>query len=90
MYTPESYPNRYWTGPRNTTAWSVFMAELTRSGNAIAELMLKDLAPQLHGAHLGQYDAVSESLDVVLTSVMKAYLTRTRCSRTCSTIHNCT
>ncbi|KAI6044598.1 carbohydrate esterase family 16 protein [Pisolithus marmoratus] len=28
LYSPDSYTNRYWTAPRNTTEWSVFMHEL--------------------------------------------------------------
>ena len=54
LYAPDSYPNRYWTAQRNTTEWSVFMTELTRAGNALSRLMLKDLAPQLPGAHIGK------------------------------------
>ena len=54
LYAADSYPNRYWTAQRNTTEWSVFMKELTTSGNAIAKLMLQALAPTLHGAHLGR------------------------------------
>ena len=55
LYAPDSYPNRYWTAQRNTTEWSVFMKELTTSGNAIAKLMLQELAPKLHGAHIGEH-----------------------------------
>ena len=47
LYAPDSYPNRYWTAQRNTTEWSVFMRELTLTGNALSELMLKALAPKL-------------------------------------------
>ena len=54
LYAPYSYPNKYWTEQRNTTGWSVFMRELTASGNAIAKLMLEALAPTLHGAHIGK------------------------------------
>ena len=54
LYAPDSYPNRYWTAQRNTTEWSVFMTELTTSGNEIAKLMLQALAPTLHGAHIGE------------------------------------
>ena len=54
LYSPDSYPNHYWTEERNTTEWSVFMRELTTSGNALAKLMLQALAPKLHGAHLGE------------------------------------
>lgn len=54
LYSATSWPNRYWTFERNTTEWSVFMRELTTSGNAIAKLMLEALAPKLHGAHIGE------------------------------------
>ena len=54
LYAADSYPNHYWTEVRNTTEWSVFMRELTLTGNALSELMLKALAPKLHGAHLGE------------------------------------
>ena len=54
LYAADSYPSRYWTAQRNTTEWSVFMNELTTSGNAIAKLMLQALAPKLHGAHIGE------------------------------------
>ena len=54
LYAADSWPNRYWTAQRNTTEWSVFMQELTTSGNAIARLQLQALAPTLHGAHVGE------------------------------------
>ena len=54
LYAADSYTNHYWTAQRNTTEWSVFMRELTTSGNALAKLMLQALAPKLHGAHLGE------------------------------------
>ena len=44
LYSPDSYPNHYWTAERNTTEWSLFMRELTTSGNAIAKLMLEAFA----------------------------------------------
>ncbi|KAI0372654.1 hypothetical protein BV20DRAFT_963698 [Pilatotrama ljubarskyi] len=65
LYSANSYPNRYWTGPRNTTEWSVFMAELTKSGNSIAELMLTGLAPKLRGAHLGLFDSHALFTDMI-------------------------
>ena len=55
LYLVNSYPNHYWTAQRNTTEWSVFMRELTTSGNALSKLMLQALAPRLHGAHLGEH-----------------------------------
>lgn len=53
LYSNDSYPNRYWTQERNTTEWSLFMRELTVSGNEIAKFMLKALAPTLRDAHIG-------------------------------------
>ena len=59
LYSANSYPSRYWTAQRNTTEWSIFMRELTTSGNAIAKLMLQALAPTLPGAHIGNVSSVS-------------------------------
>lgn len=58
LYSANSYPNRFWTFERNTTEWSIFMTELTTSGNALSKLMLQNLAPNLPGAHLGTYYCV--------------------------------
>ncbi|KAF5381804.1 hypothetical protein D9615_005588 [Tricholomella constricta] len=57
IYAPVSYPNRFWTAPRNTTAWSVLMRELVLSGNALTKLMLEALAPALPGSHIGLFDS---------------------------------
>lgn len=87
LYSANSYPNRYWTGPRNTTEWSVFMAELTKSGNAIADGLLRALTPKLHGAHLGKstYPIYKSDANSPRRCVaIQVYLTRTRSSRTCS------
>jgi phospholipase/lecithinase/hemolysin len=65
IYSAKSYPNRYWTAPRNTTEWNVFMAELTASGNALSRLMLQDLAPQLPGAHVGLFDSYTLFNDIM-------------------------
>ena len=59
LYSANSYPSRYWTAQRNTTEWSIFMRELTTSGNAIAKLMLQALAPTLPGAHIGNFSSAS-------------------------------
>lgn len=53
LYAPESYPNKYFTNPRNTTEWSVFMRELVLSGNALSRLMLHALVSESPGAHIG-------------------------------------
>ncbi|KZW03551.1 carbohydrate esterase family 16 protein [Exidia glandulosa HHB12029] len=57
IYSAAGYPNRYWAFERNATEWSVFMTELTKSGNALSKLMLQDLAPRLPGAHIGLFDS---------------------------------
>ena len=82
LYAADSYPSRYWTAQRNTTEWSVFMNELTTSGNAIAKLMLQALAPKLHGAHIGESALCPRSLMHSLTSSCQVSLTRTPSSRT--------
>ncbi|KAH7061744.1 carbohydrate esterase family 16 protein [Auriculariales sp. MPI-PUGE-AT-0066] len=56
MYSENAYYTRYWALERNATAWSVFIAELTKAGNAISRLMLQDLATDLPGAHVGLFD----------------------------------
>jgi hypothetical protein len=38
------------------------MRELVLSGNDLTRLMLQDLAPKLHGAHIGQYITLLEKL----------------------------
>ena len=70
LYAVDSYPNRYWTAQRNTTEWSVFMNELTTSGNAIAKLMLEALAPKLHGAHLGELAFTPFSISEAVTHLV--------------------
>ncbi|KAI8974582.1 GDSL lipase/esterase [Trametes punicea] len=87
LYSPNSYPNRYWTAPRNTTEWSVFMAELTKSGNAIAQLMLQALAPQLHGAHLGLFD--SHALFTDMINRPQLYLNGTAPLNVTGAVHAC-
>ncbi|KIJ69630.1 carbohydrate esterase family 16 protein [Hydnomerulius pinastri MD-312] len=57
LYNSNSYPNRYWTAERNSSDWEVLMRELTRSGNAITNLMLEALAPRLPDAHIGLFDS---------------------------------
>ena len=64
LYSPDSWLNRFWTAERNTTEWSLFMRELTTSGNAIAKLMLEALAPTLHGAHVGKPPAPGLPMNV--------------------------
>ena len=54
LYSKDSYPNQFWTFERNSTEWSIFMTELTTSGNALTELILRDLASTLVGAQIGR------------------------------------
>ncbi|TCD62319.1 hypothetical protein EIP91_007059 [Steccherinum ochraceum] len=65
MYSADSYPNRFWTAPRNTTEWSVTMAELTTGGNEIAKLMLQALPSSLPGAHIGLFDSYALFTDML-------------------------
>lgn len=60
LYQVDSYPNRFWTAPRNTTSWNLFVRELAVSGNEIARLMLKSLAIDLPDAHIGAFLPPSE------------------------------
>ncbi|KAI0666850.1 hypothetical protein C8Q78DRAFT_426008 [Trametes maxima] len=87
LYSANSYPNRYWTGPRNTTEWNVFMTELTKSGNAIAELQLKLLAPKLHGAHVGLFDSYALFSDII--EHPKLYLNGTAPLNVTGAVHAC-
>jgi len=53
IYTPESYPNKYWTAERNTTEWSLVMEQFACTVTGLATFMLRDLVPTLPGAHVG-------------------------------------
>ncbi|KAK0208793.1 hypothetical protein DFS33DRAFT_474038 [Desarmillaria ectypa] len=64
LYAPESYPNRYFTDPRNTTEWSVFMRELVLSVNALSRLMLHALIPEVPEARIGIFDSHALFTDV--------------------------
>ena len=54
LYSPDSYPNRFWTAERNTTEWSILMTEMVNAGNALSRALLEILAPTLPGAHVGE------------------------------------
>jgi len=56
LYSNYSYPNRYWTAERNTTEWNVFMKEIVETGNALTELMLQAMIPQIPDAHVAAFD----------------------------------
>ncbi|KAJ6617512.1 GDSL lipase/esterase [Mycena sp. CBHHK59/15] len=59
LYSPNSYPNRFWAVERNTTDWSVLMTEMVLAGNMLAKLMLQALAPTLPGSHIAIFDSHS-------------------------------
>lgn len=69
LYAADSWPNRFWTAPRNTTEWSIFMRELTLSGNALSKLMLKDLASKLRGAHIGEFKLQDKAFRLQIVNV---------------------
>ncbi|KAL5511906.1 hypothetical protein ACEPAH_5124 [Sanghuangporus vaninii] len=65
LYSNISYPNRYYTLERNSTEWSIFMTELTTTGNALSKLMLEQYASSLPGAHIGLFDSHSLFSDII-------------------------
>ncbi|KAF9450392.1 carbohydrate esterase family 16 protein [Macrolepiota fuliginosa MF-IS2] len=65
LYSPNSWPDKYWHIQRNTTEWSIIIRELVLSGNALIKLMLQALAPKLTGAHVaGVFDSHSLFTDM--------------------------
>ncbi|KAK7457129.1 hypothetical protein VKT23_010429 [Stygiomarasmius scandens] len=70
LYSADSYINHYWTLERNTTQWTVSMAELVTSGNRIARLMLDALVPSLAGAHVGFFDSYGLFKDMLANPSM--------------------
>ncbi|KAF5370382.1 hypothetical protein D9758_006890 [Tetrapyrgos nigripes] len=56
-YAPDAYPSKFWNAERNTTEWHIGIAELVRSGNKLAELMLTQMAANLSDAHIGIFDS---------------------------------
>ncbi|TBU30115.1 GDSL lipase/acylhydrolase [Dichomitus squalens] len=87
LYSANSWPSRYWTTQRNTTEWSIFMKELTTSGNTIAKLQLQALAPTLHGAHIGLFD--SHSLFADMFARPQLYLNGTAPLNVTGAVHAC-
>ncbi|KAH9926288.1 GDSL lipase/esterase [Epithele typhae] len=87
LYAPDSYPNHIWSAERNTTEWSVFMRELTTSGNAIAKLMLQALAPTLPGAHVGLFD--SHTLFADMFAHPERFLNGTAPLNVTGAVHSC-
>lgn len=65
IYQVDSYPNKFWTAPRNTTDWNLSVRELAVAGNEIAELLLKFLAPTLPGAHVGEWTGSFSGMSTV-------------------------
>ncbi|EIM83790.1 GDSL lipase/acylhydrolase [Stereum hirsutum FP-91666 SS1] len=87
LYSNDSYPNRYWTQERNTTEWSLFMRELTGSGNEIAKFMLKTLAPTLPNAHIGLFDSHGLFNDILNNP--SSYLNGTAPLNTTGAVRSC-
>jgi hypothetical protein len=79
---------RYWTAPRNTVEWNIFMKELVASGNALTRLMIEALAPKLKGATIGYFDSYAFFNDMYNHPVRAlapfiardAHATRRRCT----------
>ncbi|KAH9916236.1 GDSL lipase/acylhydrolase [Amylocystis lapponica] len=65
LYSVDSYPNWYWTEPRNSTEWNLFMTELTNAGNELSSLKLQALVPTLPGAHVGYFDSYGLIMDII-------------------------
>ncbi|KIJ32821.1 carbohydrate esterase family 16 protein [Sphaerobolus stellatus SS14] len=65
LYQADSYPNRYWTEPRNTTAWNVQMKELVASGNALSDLLLANVATSLPHASICRFDSHGLFTDIL-------------------------
>jgi phospholipase/lecithinase/hemolysin len=57
LYSADTYPNFFWTGEHNATHWNLEMKQMTRAGNTLVSLMLKELAPSLPEAHIGVFDS---------------------------------
>ncbi|KAL1662984.1 hypothetical protein GGF50DRAFT_57866 [Schizophyllum commune] len=57
MYSANAYPNKFTTAAKNATEWHIMIKELTTAGNKIGELLLRNLAPKLEGAHIGLFDS---------------------------------
>ena len=89
LYAAQSFPNRYWHFPKNATEWSVFMTELTLSGNAISKLMLQALAPTLRDSHIGASGPGALAPSRLLTTRQRCS-TPTRSSQTCSSTRRST
>ncbi|KAH7923372.1 carbohydrate esterase family 16 protein [Leucogyrophana mollusca] len=64
LYSNYSFPNIYWDEQRNTTEWNVFMKELSRTGNALTELMLQALVPTMPDAHIASFDSYGLFTDI--------------------------
>ena len=87
LYSANSYPNRYWTEDRNTTAWAVFMNELVSSGNEIARLQLQALPATHPGAHIGLFD--SHALFTDILNNPKAFLNGSVEPNTTGAVRSC-
>ena len=81
LYSANSYPNRYFDRPRNTTEWNIFMGELVAAGNELQRLKLQVLAPSLRGAHLGEFKSLRMFM-ILSSREFQGYLTLMRSFRT--------
>ncbi|KAG8746662.1 hypothetical protein FRC12_014230 [Ceratobasidium sp. 428] len=58
MYSATGYTTKFWNYPHNQTEWSIFMAELVRSGNALTAFWIEYVAPlRLPGATFGLFNS---------------------------------
>lgn len=69
VYSPDSYPNRYWTAQRNTTEWNLVMTQLVNAGNALSRALLELLAPTLPGSHIGIVDVLLAATALHIDSI---------------------
>ena len=70
LYNNNSYPNKFWNFERNTTEWSVFMNELTSSGNALSKLMLQVKAIALPDTHIGPSKSPPSHMGGFMTEIV--------------------
>ncbi|KAF9061432.1 GDSL lipase/acylhydrolase [Rhodocollybia butyracea] len=57
LYSATGYFTKFWTFPRNSTEWSVFMNELVLTGNEETLLKLEALLPHIPDAHVAHFDS---------------------------------
>ncbi|KAI4528635.1 hypothetical protein K525DRAFT_230649 [Schizophyllum commune Loenen D] len=87
MYSRNGRPTGTWTAAKNATEWNIFMQELTTAGNKIAELLLRQLALSLDGAHVALFD--SHSLFTEMIANPGSYLNGTAPLNVTAAIRTC-